>query len=163
MSKLADLPPNLLDANPRPNRWSLLQVLQHLVLAERTVLMGLPDPSQLRHRAPGLRDRLGYLLVIGVLKWHIPVPVPVRGMLPEADLGLDALRRRWDENMEWLREYIGGLTPDTAEWAVFRHPVTGPLTPYQALRLAQLHLAAHLRQVKRIRKKIDNNYTATGV
>ena len=157
LKELSDLPSNLLSAHPGPNRWSLLQVLQHLVLAERVVLRGLPDHSELKHQTPGLRDRLGYLIVLGVLKWHIPVPVPSRSMLPEENIELDVLRRQWDDNMDWLSEYVKGLTQETAERAVFRHPVTGPLTPNQALRIARLHLDTHLRQAERIKKEINGD------
>jgi uncharacterized damage-inducible protein DinB len=159
LSRISELPPDLLSIKPGPKRWSLIQVLDHLVAAERTILMGLPDYAQLTHRPVTLRNRVGYFLVIGLLKWRIPVPVPSRDMLPEAERDLDELRRRWDENIDWLRGAIDRLKTDSA---VFMHPVTGPLNTDQVLRLARLHLGTHLRQDERIKKDIKDALPKAG-
>lgn len=153
LQNLSALPPETLSKNLGPDRWSLLQVIQHLVKAERAVLVNLPDPSLLVHKPRGILAQLGYLVVIWVLKWGLPVPVPEPAMTPDGhQSSLSVLRVEWDRNTKWLQLYLDGLTPATAMRAVFRHPVTGPLTPDRALRLAHLHLDTHIRQIDRIRR-----------
>ena len=155
LQNLSALPPETLSKNLGPDRWSLLQVIEHLVKAERSVLMNLPDPSLLVHRPRGIRAQLGYLVVIWVLKWGLPVPVPEPAMIPDGhQSNLSVLRVEWDRNTNWLKHYLDNLTPSSAMRAVFRHPVTGPLTPDRALRLAHLHLGTHVRQIDRIRRAI---------
>ena len=130
-----------------------MQVIQHLVKAELSVLANLPDPSLLMHKPRGILAQLGYLVVIWVLKWGLPVPVPKPAMTPDGHQSSLSVRRvEWDRNTKWLQPYLDGLTPATAMRAVFRHPVTGPLTPDRALRLAHLHLDTHIRQIDRIRR-----------
>ena len=148
---LSALPPETLSKNLGPDRWSLLQVIQHLVKAERSVLMNLPDPSLLVHKPRGIRAQLGYLVVIWALRWGLPVPVPEPAMTPDGHQS-SSLRAEWDRNTKWLQLYLDGLTPATVMRAVFRHPVTGPLTPERVLRIAHLHLDTHLRQIDRIRR-----------
>ena len=54
----------------RPNprlEWSILEIIEHLILAERAVLQGLPEPSRLSERERRLKHRFGYVIVMFVL------------------------------------------------------------------------------------------------
>ena len=139
-----------LTARPLPGKWSILEIVEHLVLAERHVLRNLPEPSQLVERRRGLEARIRYPVVIFVLKYGIPVEVPSPRMVPSGRASLADLRCRWDESQRWLRSYVDGLGPDSFGRAVFEHPVTGPLTVAQAIRLDRLHVETHARQISRL-------------
>jgi hypothetical protein len=149
---LAAMPADDLTRQPGPNRWSLLQVVEHLVLSERLVLQGLPAPSRLVHRNQNPINRINYAIVMLILKWNIPVPVPSPQMVPDGRIPFKKLRNMWDRNLQWLGETIAELGADAAHLAVFRHPVAGPLTPVQALRMDRLHLESHVRQINRIQR-----------
>jgi hypothetical protein len=38
--------PAKLVAKPLAGKWSILEIIEHLILAERAVLQGLPEPSR---------------------------------------------------------------------------------------------------------------------
>src|SRR5215212_6434811 len=101
-----------LTARPLPGKWSILEIVEHLVLAERHVLRNLPEPSQLVERRRGLEARIRYPVVIFVLKYGIPAEVPSPRMVPTGSASLADLRRQWDESQQWLRSYVDGLGPD---------------------------------------------------
>jgi uncharacterized damage-inducible protein DinB len=147
LEDLANLNEDQLKKKPRLSEWSILQIVQHLVLAERDVMQYLPEPKALIHRKRGLRARIFYVVVLLILRWNIRVPVPSKGMVPDANTSLSELRRQWDENMRWFREYVDSLEPEDLKRAVFSHPIAGPLTGPQAGTLAQYHFEAHLRQI----------------
>jgi len=153
--ELATLPPEKLTEIDGPGKWSILQVVQHMIRAESSVLQNRPDPTRLLPKNLSMRAHLGYLAVLFVLLFDIPVPVPDSGMAPnDNDLSLKKLKNEWDQNIVWLKDYINHLTTTSAKQAVFSHPVTGPLTPARALRIAQLHLNTHKRHIARIRHRI---------
>ncbi len=152
LNDLATLDADHLVKKPISGKWSILEIVQHMVLAEREVLEHLPDPSQLIERKRDLRARLSYLLVMLVLKWSMPVKVPSPAMVPDGNTSLDELRRQWDESQHWLRAYLNALEPDGLGRAVFRHPVAGPLTVAQVIHMRQLHFKSHLRQIERINR-----------
>ena len=58
LDELEKLSAEDLTSKPSPDRWSLLQVAQHLVLGERDVLQQLPDLTELAKRKRGMKDRL---------------------------------------------------------------------------------------------------------
>jgi hypothetical protein len=147
LDDLAGLNDDQLRRKPGLRQWSILQIVQHLVLAERDVMQYLPERKELIHRKRGLRARIFYLVVILILRWNIRVPVPAEGMVPDGNTSFSELRQKWDENMRWFREYVDSLEPEDLKRAVFSHPIAGPLTGPQAGTLAQCHFEAHLRQI----------------
>lgn len=137
-------------AKPRPGKWSILEIVEHLVLGDREVLQGLPDPSALVDRRRHLRDRMGYPLVMFVLACHIPAKVPSPRYLPRGQSSVADLRRDWDEIQQWLRSYVGRLNQGEGDKAVFAHPIAGPMTMQQVFDMSKLHLATHTRQIRRL-------------
>lgn len=148
LDSLESLGPEALQARPAEGAWSILEIVEHLVVAEQVILQGLPDPASLVDRPRSLRQRCTYPLVWLVLRLRIPVKAPSRRMLPAGGATLAELRERWDATHEWLRAYAEGLPPDGSGKAVFAHPVCGPLTLVQALRLDRLHLETHAGQIR---------------
>ena len=151
LDDLAVLHDNQIRRKPSPSEWSILQIVQHLVLAERDVMQYLPEPKELIHRERALRARIFYVLVLFILRWNIRVPVPSKGMVPDGNTSLSELHQQWDENMNWFRGYVDSLGPEDLKRAVFSHPIAGPLTGPQAGTLAQYHFEAHLRQIKKVK------------
>lgn len=153
LDEMEALEPGTLLARPIPGKWSILEIVEHLVLAERVVFQGLPEPSQLKVREPRLKQRFLYLLVLFVLRADIPVGVISTAMLPQGGLDLAALRRRWDENQAWLRACAESLGPHGIHKAILKHPVAGPISVRQAVVMSRIHLERHIRQI-RTRQKL---------
>ena len=151
LDNLAGLNDDQLRRKPGPGDWSILQIVQHMVLAERDVMQYLPEPKELIDRKRGLRARIFYVVVLLILRWNIRVPVPAKGMVPDGNTSLFELRQQWDENLRWFRGYLDSLGPEDLKRAVFSHPIAGPLTGPQAGKLAQYHFDAHLRQIKKVK------------
>ncbi len=152
LDELETLDAEDLEARPLPGKWSILEIVDHLVVAEREVFHGLPDASQLVERKRGLKARLVYSVVMMVLKYPIPVKIPSARMGPQGGRSLAELRREWDENQRWLHAYTGGLDRDGVAKAVFVHPVAGPMTVTLAVAMDQVHLDRHIRQIRRRQK-----------
>jgi len=144
--------PELLHAHPRPGKWSIQEIVEHLVLAEEDVFLDLDDLERLEDRPRRPKNRLLYFLVMFILRYGIPVEAPSRAMLPTGDSSLSELRHRWEWNHARLGAYLAGLSAAGARRAVFRHPVTGPLTVRQAIRMVEVHLDRHIRQIRTLER-----------
>jgi hypothetical protein len=53
LDEMEALEPGKLLARPIPGKWSILEIVEHLVLAERVVLQGLPSRPSSRSANPG--------------------------------------------------------------------------------------------------------------
>jgi len=152
LGDLEGLSPEVLQARPRPEAWSILEIFEHLVVAESVILHGLPPYPELEAKPRTLAHRIKFLLVSLVLRWRIPVKVPTRRMLPTGQRSLGELRVTWDGHLAWLRGLVSAHGEAARTWACFTHPVAGPITLAQALRLDLLHLQIHHRQITRLRQ-----------
>lgn len=143
------LPTEKLSWRPRSNGWSVLEILQHIVLSEREVLI---QPVALRSlslkRSPV--SLVKFYLVLLVLRLNIPVNVPSTKMEPTGSMKLPEILRQWEQLRNHLRHFLPHATETTARYPVFWHPAAGMLDTFQMITLARWHLIQHKRQVSRL-------------
>ena len=138
---------------PDPASWSVLDVLQHLVKVEEAFLRAVG--ANLPHgRALTLKDRVGALAVLGVMRSPIRVKVPARAatVAPEATEDLPLLTVHWDQAREKLGQLLNVLSPEQFCRGLFRHPVSGWMSVPQGLAFLSAHLRHHEYQVDRLEK-----------
>lgn len=152
LEEVESLDPGALHAHPRPGKWSIHEIVEHLVVAEEDVVIDYRNLHGLEARPRTLKNRLTYLIVMLVLRFDIPVQAPSEAMLPRGDLSLRALRVRWELNHVRMRAYLDGLDRAKSRRAIFRHPVSGPLTVPQALAMLEAHLDRHIRQIRTLQR-----------
>jgi uncharacterized damage-inducible protein DinB len=131
--------------------WSVLQVLNHLALAEQHTLAyihkKMQDPSALSPAGPKSFWRMA--IVVVALRSPYRAKAPERTAHPEADTTLAAVREHWDGVRQGWQELIDGFPPTLVDRAVFRHPRTGLMSLAHTLAFMQAHLHHHRRQIAR--------------
>lgn len=133
-----------------PDKWSILEVLEHLVRSETDVMRGIFEGETLAARERTLGNRMAFLVVMFVLRYPIPVKTPSRGMVPRGKWSWDEISSKWEQNHKTIRKFVDELDEEGRRQAVFAHPVSGPLTPYQAILMLEVHLRRHARQIRRM-------------
>ena len=130
-----------------PDKWSLLQELQHVVWTERAMRLSeeaLRDNPVRKHLKPGkLVD-----VVKKVLENDVPVDVPDPSFEPDGNTSLSELLALWDQERQLLWALFETVNAKTVDTVMFSHPAAGPLTPFQTLELALIHLDNHHRRIK---------------
>ncbi len=147
LDKLDQLDQDTLNARPIEGKWSILEIAEHLAVAESEVLHRLPEFELLIEQKQSLRNAVMYRIVMFVLGAGIKVKVPSRKMLPQGNLSLHEIRESWDRSQAWFRGYMEGLDEQGLRAAVFNHPVAGPLNVVQAVDMSLAHIKTHLRQI----------------
>lgn len=156
LDDIATMPPAMVTSHPRPGKWSIQEIVEHLVLSEVGVLgdlAALRDVPPLRRR---LKHRLRYWVVMFVLRFDIPVQVPSRALLPGGERSIAELGRQWEANHRLLREWLANPEPRQVDAALFRHPIAGPMTAIESLRMLEVHLDRHARQVQALVRQVGS-------
>ncbi|HXE57970.1 MAG TPA: DinB family protein [Gemmatimonadales bacterium] len=150
LARVRALTPGQRTFRPAPDRWSVLDVVEHLVLVDEAASGAVRGPAGGAPRPAA--GRLRYLGLLAVLRSPIRVRVPTRAVLPSGGADLAGLEARWVEARAALAEWLEGLGPEMVRRPVFRHPVVGWLTVRQTLGFLGAHQAHHEAQVRRIER-----------
>jgi hypothetical protein len=141
--KVRGLEPERLNHRSGPDRWSILEDFQHLVLAEQRTSLKAELIAESEERKPGMFE-----MVIQVLDHDTVVDVPDPGMVPDGNATLEGLIAAWDKSRIDLFKFLESCGPEDLERPVSRHPVTGPITLVECLRLLASHFHYHRRRIE---------------
>lgn len=141
--KIRNLSPRLLKHKPGPDRWSILEDFQHLVLAEQRTALEVGAALDSEEKNPDM-----FKMVLQVLDQDVLVDVPDPAMLPDGDATLVGLIQDWEQSRKNLLRFLEGCGPEDLKRPVARHPVTGPLTVVECLRLIDSHFNHHRRRIE---------------
>jgi hypothetical protein len=135
---------------PGPDRWSVLEAVEHVVLSEEGLLREMLCNGRLPDSGLPPRDPQKFELVLGVLSQDIPVDVPVEEVAPSGGVPLEELKRRWESLRTRLRERLDNIGRRNRRRPVCLHPIAGPLDARETLEFMKVHCDGHRRQVARI-------------
>ncbi len=147
LEKIQTLSSEQLQQPPGEGKWSILEIIEHLVLAEDTVLAGMKDPGKFTSKKGSW---FRYQLVMGILRGPVKVQVPARAMHPRGKQSLTELIQRWEKSHQLLRAHLEKVITGEISGPVFSHPVSGPITTKQGLNMLEIHIRRHFKQINKI-------------
>ena len=135
------------------DKWSIVEVVEHLVITEDDMLDQLSGVKSAVSLDPGERSDKKFQTVIKVMEKDIEVDVPDESMKPQGQLKLEELLERWETIRKETQIYINGISPEDTANLVYRHPFAGPLDLSQTLRFVDVHFDNHMRHIETIRAR----------
>ena len=137
-----------LNHNPEPDRWSILQDLQHLVLAEQKTALKLETAEVSGDKNPEM-----LAMVLQVLDEDVVVDVPDPDMVPDGEASLEDLIRAWGQARKRLHAFLEACGPDDLDAPVSHHTIAGSLTVIECLGLLASHFHHHRRRIEAVLAK----------
>jgi hypothetical protein len=149
LERIRSLTEAQLNFRPGQDRWTVLQILQHMVIAERGMRL---SEKELRDNPLRTLLKPGKLVdvVRGVLEKDIPVDVPHASLNPDEKPHLDEIVALWEKERPALRELLESIKREAIDHVMFSHPAAGPITAVQMLGLAIAHFDTHERAIDRL-------------
>ena len=155
LQQLAPLSGEVLSFKAATGKWSIVEVIEHLVLVEKDFFNQLLTNVPASTFDPNSKTPEKYQTVIKVMKRDIPVDVPDESVKPHGRLTLDELLSQWDEVRNKLQGLLADITSKNKDDPVYRHPYGGPLDIAEALNFIDVHFDNHLRHIDRILAESD--------
>ena len=154
LTTLTTIPEKTLSSSPAEGKWSVNQILIHLVTSEQLTLAYLKKKSlgidHLKNSGPWEWIR------INILKWsqRLPAlkykaPKYVVANTPEA-VPLAELERRWNSVRMELSQFLDKVQDRDVRKLIYKHPVAGRFDVVQCLMFMREHYHHHLPQIKRL-------------
>ena len=141
--KVRELDAHTLHHKAAPERWSILEDIQHLVIAEQKTALRIGAQAGAGEKNPEM-----LAMVLQVLDQDMVVDVPDPEMVPDGHAGIDDLIRDWDQARKDLRRFLSACGPNDLEIAVSHHVIAGSLTVVELLRLLDAHFHHHRRRIE---------------
>ena len=150
LQQLNSLTDDVLYYKAGDDKWSIVEVIEHLVVAEENLLEQLTGTTSASSLDPQDRSAKNYHIVIKVMTKDIPVDVPDESLEPHGQFSREDLLGRWNDARQKTRAYVDGINSEKAEDLVYRHPFAGPLNMAETLRFIDVHFDNHMRHIDRI-------------
>jgi len=139
---------------PNSRKWNLLQVAEHLMLAETGSI------NYVNKKIKGINSLEEYSFKAGfrfwLMKCLLNAPVKIRNRpsstAPTLEPDFKDLKLRWDIARQALKKFTETYDEETLNKLVYKHPFAGRLNTLQMVKFFKLHLNHHMKQIKRIKK-----------
>jgi hypothetical protein len=134
-------------------RWSISQILTHLLISEQLSLRYMKKKSlgieQLNNS--GLIEQVkSMLLTISQrLPFKYKAPTIVLESTPPA-LSLHEIVAQWSTLRTELQEFLNSIEERNIRKKIYKHPIAGRLNASQAVSFFREHIKHHLPQIKRL-------------
>jgi len=153
------VPDGLLMQAPGANRWSAVQALQHLVVAERGTNLYLEKKilGKDQVKKSGIGNALR--LLIGRLAFIVPLKLKAPKVVanPPANFTLADTEQQWEKVRNDFYSLIKDLKEEDLKKELFKHPVMGRLDIYQTIDFIQIHMNRHAEQAYRTLEELRKN------
>lgn len=153
--RLEGLDPDLLNRPPGEGRWSMVQVMSHLIRSEELSLSYLQRKVDNPEGLPNvtMKGWLRLLTLAVVLRSPLRFKAPAAAAEVPDNEDPAATRRRWDDVRAGWRSLLEHFPPELRKKGVFRHPFAGRMTIAQTLAFMGEHFRHHEKQIDAIRRR----------
>lgn len=138
-----------------PGKWSIQQILAHLVASERLSIQYLKKKFQGIEElsVTGIQEDLKMWIL--VISQRLPLKFKAPKVVVEHTPALknsDEISTEWNRARQELREVLEWFQDHHLNRKVYKHPVVGKLNIVQMLRFFGEHIAHHAPQIKKLLK-----------
>lgn len=140
---------------PGPGEWNLLQVLRHVVTAEKQsfILIQRKLNQEKSIKKTGIGSAVRHLLLKLALALPLKFKAPKIAEVSEEYPDLEEALEEWKRLREEIREIIEENSEETLSKEIYRHPRAGYLNMKQALEFMETHISHHQKQMGRMKNR----------
>lgn len=139
-----------------PGKWSVNQILTHLLTSEKLSVLYMRKKSLGIENLTNSGIPESLKLVVLKVSQRLPIKYKAPGILvehtPEA-LPLMQAIEQWDAVRNDLRKFLEEIADQNIRKMIYKHPVVGMLDVMQAMAFFHEHIHHHWPQVKSLLKK----------
>ena len=138
---------------PHPGKWSINQIIAHLITAEKMTLSYM----QKKVLAIDKTKNAGLLEELKMVVLYLSQRLPLKFNAPNAIVerttnygSLDQIEKDWQAIRKDLRNFYASLRDDQINRKIYKHIIAGRLSAKHSLIFIHEHSLHHLPQVKRL-------------
>ena len=154
LNRVKDLTVEKFNHTPSPEKWSISQILTHILVAEQLSV------GYMKKKALGIEQLKNSgtfeSIILELLKISQRIPA-IKFKAPRVVLTntppafpIAELTSRWETHRADLKAFLEKIEDKNVKKLVYKHPVAGKLDARQAIVFFREHINHHLPQIKRL-------------
>lgn len=155
--RLQSYPSEVMNEKVNDDSWSVVQVIDHLILSEQSTIEYLKKKTTGGEPIPSAGPASFFRY--HVLKFAMILPIKFRAPRfignPDNSATLDQAMSRWKTVRLQLDQLLSTMTAEQINAEVFKHPIAGKMNLKQALKFIQSHVDRHTQQIFNILKQLE--------
>jgi hypothetical protein len=128
-----------------PDHWSIMQVLDHLYLIEKSITRGIKEKLENNEQITPTDKPIHFTVDRSTKVDAPPYLVPTNDFIP-----LHVMKEKLNSSRNDLLELIGGITKEELSEKGFKHPLFGMLSLDQWVEFIGYHEKRHLAQIEEL-------------
>ena len=154
---LGAVSPAVLSRSPAPGKWSILEILSHLIISEKLTVRYMEKKfsgiETLKNS--NVLHALRYFIFIAIINTNLKFKAPkvVVAQIPPPG-SFEELKKEWLEVRKALKNILENLKEEDNARLIFKHPIAGRFNIKQTLGFLDTHNQHHVPQMKSILKKM---------
>lgn len=152
LNRVKGLPVEKFNLAPSPEKWSISQILTHILIAEQLSV------GYMKKKALGIgqlkNSGLSESICLGLLKISQRIPY-IKYKAPKVVLAhtppafpIAELTMRWETQRNDLKVFLDGIADMDVKKVIYKHPFFGRLDARQAMIFFREHINHHKPQIK---------------
>ncbi len=140
---------------PHPGKWSINQIIAHLITAEKMTLAYM----QKKVLAIDVAKNAGLVDELKMVVLYLSQRLPIKFKAPKAVVertenytSFEQLEQDWTKVRKGLHDFYSNLKDDQINKRIYRHIIAGRLGAKHSIIFIQEHFLHHLPQIKRLIK-----------
>jgi hypothetical protein len=156
-TKLAAYDNDLLNKKPNAEAWSVIQVMDHLLMAERGTVAYVKKKTQDKTsiQKTGIKEWFISLLLNMNIRSSKKFGAPINIIPTVTYASLNEINELWNAVRQDMKETIHAIPADMLGYNWFKHPAAGKLNLMQMLTFTEAHFDRHEKQIWRTIKAIS--------
>lgn len=147
-----------LNFHPGKDKWSVIQVMHHLIIIEQ-LSIGYIN-KKLTYRTNIKKSGLGAAIRFFVLKSVLQTPFLFKAPKIVSEVsdnaGFKETKNQWDQVRKDMKELFDNLPEEFLNKNIFKHALAGKMNIYQMLSFMEEHFKHHVKQVDRITRRFNS-------
>ncbi|HMP98289.1 MAG TPA: DinB family protein [Cyclobacteriaceae bacterium] len=142
-----------LEQGPKPGKWSVMEIMEHLIAAEAMSLAYMKKKYQGINDIPATGPGASFRLFALKISQRLPLKykAPKVMLNPERKYhNFESLRQAWQQERQALKAVIDAFDESKINAAIYKHPAAGRFNLKQAVIFFHEHFIHHLPQIKRL-------------
>jgi len=138
-----------LNLKPERKKWSIAQILFHVIKGEQYVLISLLNSlkPETKIKTVGFSASIKSFVLNFLLKTNFKFKAPDTAQKVPNAVNTEELLNKWDEIRIKLKEACVNMPKNNYNKGIFKHPYIGMINLNQSLQFLLFHLNHHVKQI----------------